>query len=361
MRKSRKVKRREYILRRAQRFQKNLHKEASRRRNIRKQRNLKRQYRRRGRKQNIAQIATPKLIAPSDFRLLQKPSECAIFFKRLLSQKDVFVDAAGDRHIYVELKDIQHIDFASTLMLWAVCEELSTRKCFVYGSSPARLECEHYLKESGFYNKKYDSTGKLIYVPSHAQIMEIQSGEVSLSGARIMGFVKLITQVYEYLGVRPTNISKHTGILKEVCGNSVEWGDVRRRSWTIGAKFEEDKVVFVALDLGQGILKSLRRRLKDRISDIGNSDATILSNVFDSYYGSKSGEHNRNQGLPMIKGCNTDHHIRNLSVVSNNVLVDFTNPKYNQTFSTKQNAFIGTLYSWIVDKDCLQPDAINQS
>ena len=41
------------------------------------------------------------------------------------------------------------------------------------------------------------------------------------------------------------------------------------------------------------------------------------------YYGSKSKDPNRNQGLPLIKRCSESHIIKDLVVLSNNALVDF--------------------------------------
>ena len=79
----------------------------------------------------------------------------------------------------------------------------------------------------------------------------------------------------------------------------------------------------------------------------------VLMDVFKKYYGSKSNDPNRNQGLPFIKDCSDSKIIKNLCVITNNAMIDFDNENRNSTFDSKNKGFQGTLYSWSVDINCL--------
>lgn len=83
------------------------------------------------------------------------------------------------------------------------------------------------------------------------------------------------------------------------------------------------------------------------------SSAEVLRAVFEEYYGSKSKDPNRNQGLPLIKRCSESHIIKDLVVLSNNALVDFNEKSHDLTFDRNNKGLKGTLYSWGVDMNCL--------
>jgi hypothetical protein len=294
------------------------------------------------------------LNAPKDFRLLKNPEECASFFQELLSKEKSYPLTDKWCEIQLNLEWVEHVDFASTLLLSAVCEDLSHHKCNVKGNSPRRKECHKYFKDSGFYNSLYDSDGHIIKKMGNASKMVFETGENGLNENNIRAFINLLSKVISHFHLdEGINHRPHVTMLKEICGNSVEWGGIQRKNWTIGAKFEDNKVIFVALDLGQGILKSLERRPKQFMDDLfkNRTAAEVLRRVFYEYYGSKSRDINRNCGLPYIRKCNESNIIRDLKVVTNNVCLAFSDE--SETILFERGAFSGTLYSWVVDANCL--------
>ena len=146
----------------------------------------------------------------------------------------------------------------------------------------------------------------------------------------------------------------HIVLMKEICGNSVEWSNAYKSQWTLGAKFEEDKVVLVALDLGRGILESLRIRFLRYIEDLvkNNSDKEILEGAFNQKYGSSSGDSNRNNGLPSLKYANSVGLVKELQVLTNNVFLDFSNGARSSRFHWRRDSLKGTIYSWVIDRNC---------
>lgn len=293
---------------------------------------------------------------PRDFRLLSNPAKCAKFFRRLLDMEFSYFSRFGEKKILLDMKEVENVDFAAMIMLNAICDELAQKGCNVGGNSPLCTEAYRFMLDSGFLNNMYDEHNRKMFLPGNSQILEVQKGEDKIKKEDLQAFVALLAKVKNYLGVdEDCDINDYVAILKEICGNSTEWGNIKRKNWTIAAKFEKDKVVFIALDLGQGILGSLNKRVDKQLKDflLGKNNCQVLEGVFSQYYGSKSKDQNRNQGLPFIKDCNNRSIIKNLCVLSNNVRLDFSDSNNDNIFAPYTKGLIGTLYSWSVDVECL--------
>ena len=89
------------------------------------------------------------------------------------------------------------------------------------------------------------------------------------------------------------------------------------------------------------------------MSDLIYSDVEILQNAFVKKYGSSTQEINRNKGLPAIKKGFDDGLLKDLKVLTNNVILHFDNDKKSLSF-IKQRGFDGTLYRWSITKESLE-------
>ncbi|MBQ9588454.1 MAG: hypothetical protein IJR26_11465 [Bacteroidales bacterium] len=287
--------------------------------------------------------------APVDFRFLVNTKECAVFFKRIRK-----AGASGIRHYRINMENVQHIDFASTMMLSAIGEELLNNGCALGGNSPKRPECERYLKESGFFNKLFDQNRRRFASSTDSEFITVERGQYKLTSQHYRAFRELVRHIKLHLLGQTTNTRMHNTIIKEICANSVEWSEADKSQWTLGAKFESDKVIIVALDLGRGILEKLFidywEHLKNLISF--KTDANILFGAFEQKYGSTALESNRNRGLPCVKAAMDDGYIKDLKVVTNNSIIDFLKGN-NTMFAKHRGTFNGTLYSWRIDKNCI--------
>ena len=106
-------------------------------------------------------------------------------------------------------------------------------------------------------------------------------------------------------------------------------------------------------DIGFGILHTLNRRFGTLIKEKLQlkKDTQILERAFERRYGSKTGESNRNRGLPLIKDRFEKNFIKDLKVITNNVFLDFTDN--NKTRILSKN-LPGTFYTWNIDINCLK-------
>lgn len=287
--------------------------------------------------------------APNDFRFLVNTKECAVFFKRIRK-----AGSSGIRHYKIDLEDVAHIDFASTMMLSAIGEELLNNGCALSGNSPKRTECERYLRESGFFNKLFDQNGRRFPSAVGSEFITVERGQYKLTKEHYKAFRNLIEHINVHLTGKKTRKRIHNTIIKEICANSVEWSEADKSQWTLGAKFESDKVIIIALDLGRGILEKLYIDYWQHIKNLVTlkKDSGILYGAFEQKYGSTALETNRNRGLPCVKASQDDGHIKELKVVTNNTIIDFANGAYSE-FAKHRSTFNGTLYSWRIDIQCL--------
>lgn len=300
-----------------------------------------------------------QLTAPTDFRLLKNTEGCISFFKKLRSRKYAYKSDDGILRLIIDLKYVQHIDFASTMLLDSICDELEKTHpiCLIYGNAPNKSSCRQYLKDSGFLDNKVDMAGRPYELSTTSENMKIAKGNVKLKDEQIQKLADMEKRIFKHLSGNEGQQYKRVSIIKEICGNTVDWSNAEHDQWALGMKFEEDKVIVVALDLGQGILESISRNFTVFIRDMleNNSHIDILEGAFNRKYGSKSKLTNRNRGLPSIKHANTLGHIKDLVVLTNNVLLDFANTGNSRKFANhRSRAFSGTLYSWIVDSSCIK-------
>ncbi len=298
-----------------------------------------------------------QLKAPIDFRLLKNTEECVNFFKKVRSRHWAFVNGYGIKELHIDLSRVQHIDFAATMMLDAICDELSSTEpfCNVFGNTPLRNECKKYLKESGFLNNKIDASGRLFPQENHSDNMKIERGSVKLKDEHVQKVVEMEKHICKHVTGKEGRMFRHIDMIKEVCGNTVDWSGAVKDQWSYGVKFEEAKAIVVALDLGKGILESITRRFVDIVGDAltVKSHVNILEGAYNKKYGSTSKRRNRNRGLPLLKYCNEKGVIKDLTVVTNNVVLDFSNPNNCRTFYwNRKRALQGTLYSWVIDGTC---------
>lgn len=302
------------------------------------------------------QPSVEPLSPPKDFRLLRNTEACINFFKKVRSREKA-ITKNNRLEIKIDLSRIEHIDFASTMMLDAICEELASTDpiCNVYGSSPVNDKCRQYLIDSGFLDNKYDEYGRKYPELGHSANIKIERGQAKLEDEDIMRVVEIEKRICRHVTGADGKQYVHINMIKEICGNTVDWSDAAHDQWIYGAKFEEGKAIVVALDLGKGILESISRKFADKIKDMldNHSHVEILEGAFNRKYGSKSGKPNRNRGLPSIKFANENGDIKDLVVITNNVVLDFTNKDRSCKFvSNKSRGFKGTLYSWRIDSSC---------
>lgn len=82
------------------------------------------------------------------------------------------------------------------------------------------------------------------------------------------------------------------------------------------------------------------------------SSDEILKNAFVRKYGSRSHKVNRNKGLPSIKNGFDSGVIKNLKVLTNNVILHYGKDIDSKVLN--KYPFKGTLYRWEINKETIK-------
>lgn len=294
----------------------------------------------------------PAAIAPSDLRLIENVTGCLEFFRDLRS--DDYLSRKGNfKYVIMSLHNVTQIDYGTISILTALNDEFLHKRIFLKTLLPVNETCRNFMIESGYLNNLFDEAGNPFPKSTVSDLIFFEKGCGILSESDNRKISLLIKHVVEHLtGVSEYSLPIKTVVL-EVCGNSIEWSGTDSRQWLLGVKYEPNRVIFTVTDVGRGILDTLYRRFTKKFFESFRSADYILKGAFDQKYGSTSQESNRNKGLPAVKANHKAGLLKNLKVLTNNVILHFDNDEQSKTFDRGSARFKGTFYQWEMDKECL--------
>lgn len=275
-------------------------------------------------------------VVPETFNLYSIPEEVIKF----INNTKEYAKALNYKcRIQFDLSNVVNIDNGGIGMLLSLINYLSKHKVSSFGNIPTNEDTRLIFEESGFFEHVRTLQGKK---SKSNDVFIVQSGSstnvsvISLESRKIMKHLTGIEGSYKPV----------YSLIGEIISNSVEHANTHRqdKNWLLSVHYEPTKVKIMVLDIGLGILSTLKRKIHQKLKDLTAlaSDVQTLFNLFDKKYQSSTFESNRNKGLPKIKLCYDCNYISNLNVLTNNVLLDF-----NDVRSKRLNVnFQGTYYYW---------------
>lgn len=299
-------------------------------------------------------IIKDEVNAPENLSLLEKPESCLKFFKEIRSTQNI--NKIGHIcFVKLSLKEVKKFDFSTICILIAIIGDLKSKSIYIRTNYPDDKDCKEYMIESGLLNVLFDEHGKPFKKSEKSQLLFIEKGTKKLSTEDNIRISNTVKNVVRYLTGKNEYHKKLRTILLEICGNSIEWGGTINKQWLLGVKYDNSRVIFTITDVGNGILRTLNKKFRHYINETftSKSEIEILKGAFDKKYGSTSKQVNRNKGLPSIKKGYDDGLLKNLKVVTNNVILHFDNNN-NSISINKKIEFKGTLYRWIITKESLK-------
>lgn len=286
--------------------------------------------------------------APIDFRFIINNNECLDFFSKLRSKE--FVSNIKDKIFYsICLKRVSQIDFATITILKTIMDEFALNNLKIQLNLPKDKNCRIKLIECGFLNNVYNEKMELIsYKGKSDYISLIRNTSNKLSSELIDKFDEISDKAYKHLYNDVGYLDELIILFKELGTNAIEWSKSYNNLWQIGIYYENNKVIFNVIDLGEGIIESLYRFQRLRFIDffILRTNLNILTSAYNRKYGSFSQEINRNKGLPFIKNCLVSNYISNLYVCTNNIFLNFERLDNSIEYNYPNCNFKGTFYQW---------------
>lgn len=259
-------------------------------------------------------------------------------------------------NILLDLANISKIDIGAISILLAKVNQISLGKKRIKfsGTFPILKECLYIFKESGFLDYMRDMSGRKYSKQSDNYLVRIGKDKTDNEKVGIQ-----IKKAMKFLTDEENHFPPVFSMIQEMCSNSVEHSSKKNKNWLLGVNYsEEDQVlnrhvVFTMTDVGEGILKTLKRKFRVRISELMENpkDPDVLYRAFEKKYDSVTNEENRNKGLPLILDRCKKKYVKDLIVVSNNVYLDMSSPKSSKTLNLN---FGGTFYCWKIDLNCIE-------
>jgi len=284
--------------------------------------------------------------APPNFSLLVYPEDVIQFIKKI---DDLYMSKKHIVGVKFDLKDIVKVDIGAICLLLSKLNELSKLRIRNCGTFPRDEVCKRFIYNSGFLDYIKDLTTGKSFMGAMGNNLIINRGfdktDNFATAAEIRKAIKHITgSEGRYAPVY--------SIIQEMCSNSVEHANyhVEKKNWFLSSSYGEKSVTFTMTDIGAGILGTLKKKLSDVLNDSMRSNVDILENAFDKKYESRTGDINRNKGLPRIFQMASEGYIKNLIVVTNDVIFSFNDTSFSRKLD---KLFNGTFYCWTLDNECI--------
>lgn len=285
-------------------------------------------------------LALETFTVPEIFNLYSTPENVIYFIN---STKEYIRKLNYKCRVQFDLSGVLNIDNGGIGMLLSLINFLSKHKVSSFGNIPNDEDTRLIFEDSGFFEHVRTLQGKK---SKSNDVFIVQSGSstnvsvISIESRKIMKHLTGVNGSYKPV----------YSLIGEIVSNSVEHANTHRqdKNWLLSVHYESTKVKIMVLDIGLGILATLKRKIHQKLKDITvlTTDVQTLFNLFDKKYQSSTFESNRNKGLPKIKLCYDNNFISNLNVLTNNVLLDF-----NEVRSKRLSVnFQGTYYYWEITR-----------
>ena len=229
------------------------------------------------------------------------------------------------------------------------------------GTLPNNPNIKRRLIESGFLS--YVKTDSIINVDKSTSTTEILTGE-NVDGECIGKVIDFINRIftttkrntkflYTFLSELMTNTRDHA-YDKE----NEEEGTFTNK-WYIYAEAnnENNKICITFLDTGLGIPNTVRRKNTEKVLEmisIEKADSSYIISALKGEFRTKTNQHNRGKGMPLINECAINKSIDNLTIISSNGMIKIDVASDDIYIIEKiNNKLQGTLYYFEIDKDTI--------
>jgi hypothetical protein len=251
------------------------------------------------------------------------------------------------RIIRFYMSEVIGIDMFTICLFLSLLNKIA-KNVSCYGDAPKNKNTKKIFVESGFLDMVNCSSKRPKKKEYQNQMFLM--GQSETDGKRIGTAIK---EVVEYLTGTQNHYPAVYDIMMEICANSVEHANelIEDKNWLVSISYDNNSVCFILTDSGQGIINTLRRKLKQKFADFfTKSDKDVLFDLFNNEYQSRTGENNRHKGLPDVYEAYSEGYINRLMVLTNHVLYDF----YGLKTKIFTDQFYGTMFSWSITKDNIE-------
>lgn len=254
---------------------------------------------------------------------------------------------SGRKLIILDLTEVVDIREGAIAMLLSVMNEISKTNVGITGTEPRDSNAKLILEKSGFYK----------FVNRRTKAAPVKTKNIMRTGISVTSPNFLSQEVRNSMdtvwGEEGRNPVLRT-IIFEMMRNSCDhaFSKTKDISWHLSISHDEEKnlVKFSFADNGAGIINTLKANALKKVVNLFTGNEDILDTAFKNGIESRTGLKWRGKGLPSIFESFSDGYVKNLLVISNDVLLHFDQSKKEKL----PISYKGTYYYWEIDQNCKQ-------
>lgn len=287
--------------------------------------------------------------APSDFRLTNNTFEVLEYFKTIIA---IIRSKRNDIKIFFDLKKVEYISVDTVMYMLAILRNLkdkSYRNISFSGNSPIDKEAKRIFEESGFLNYVNGKNIKILPNSKKIQIMTGKTVDPTIPKS-ICQFVnkacdtdkKFTFDLYATLVELINNTTQHA-----YAGNSLFWVN----EWYLFAEETEHEILFAFMDTGEGIPRTVDKKLREKITLISKDDSMFIRTALEGKQRTQTRKDNRGKGLPRVVDACINGNLSSMSIYSGHGSCKILkNNKELYMCDEYKDELFGTLFTWTIKK-----------
>ena len=281
---------------------------------------------------------------PASFSFIEDKESVLLFLNQAFDYYKAFKHKIQEKVYNYDLLSVISIDITAICLFLSLINKINANGIGSRGNYPQDDEARRILIESGFADIMQSAYKPLKTKKYRNQLYIVGSNRVN--NKKIGESVK---ESVEYLTGSACHFQPIYTMLIEICSNSVEHANKKEKdkNWVVSVSYEPDRVNFIVVDTGEGIMRTIQKKLPEMFLDKFRTDGDILEDLLNKEYQSRTKEINRHKGLPKIKENFEAGYVDNMKILTNKVWYDMASKTYERT----KNEYFGVLYSWSFTKD----------
>jgi len=278
---------------------------------------------------------------PNRFSIYDNFEEVTRNFNQI--KKTINSPSFNKKHIHFNMSSSELVRVDALMYLLTFIKNIrhmNEKIKMVGGNFPLNLECKEVVRESGFLNY-LNSMTKSTYSEENIQIMAGKDVDTDI-------FRKILHFTHKKLNCSRLDTKDLYTLFGEIIGNANEhaYDNDSFNGWNkylIFANYIENKVRFVILDTGEGIIKTMKKKFHEKLFP---DDRALLKSALKGEFRTATELKYRGNGLPTIRGMCAKGIVKNFSLITNSVVyrTSYANGKLSEKYESYMGMLEGTLY-----------------
>ena len=281
---------------------------------------------------------------PSVFSFSEDKETVLQFLNEAFEYYKSFKTKVNENRYTYDLTSVISIDITAICLFLSLINKINANGIGSCGNYPADEKAKRILVESGF-----SDIMQTAYKPLKTQKYKNQLYIVGSKRVDNRKIGQSVKEAVSYVIGEERHFQPIYTMLIEICSNSVEHANKKEKdkNWVVSVSYDQDKVNFIVVDTGEGILRTINKKLPELFLDKFRSDGEVLEDLLNKEYQSRTKEINRHKGLPKIKENYEAGYVDNMKILTKRVWYDMASKTYEKT----NNEYFGVLYSWSFTKE----------